>query len=424
MRRSNNRRQGSAEVAVIGAGPYGLSIAAHLAGQEVPYRIFGNPMSAWADQMPRGMHLKSEGFASSLADPDNQFTLAYYCQQEGLPYGATGHPVPLETFVSYGRAFQKRFAPNLENKMVMSVRQLPSGFELQLDDGEKAFAGKVVVAVGISRFAQIPAVLSAIPGNFVSHSSAHSNLESFRGRDVAIVGAGASALDLAALLHEAGASVQLIARRSVIRFHDPPQPQPRSVVDRILRPMTALGAGRQLYFYVNAPWLFRWLPERLRLDRVRKTLGPAPGWFIKDRVAGKVPFYLNSDITAARLQNGRVNLEVTDSAGGRRTLECDHVIAATGYRVDLQRLRFLDSETCAKISLTDGSPFLSSNFESSVPGLYFVGVAAANTFGPLMRFACGARFTARRISKHLARTSLGKAMIYDKTANLQTLEKI
>jgi thioredoxin reductase len=422
MPQANPQNANITDVVIVGAGPYGLSLAAHLGAKGVAHRIFGNPMSAWSDQMPKGMHLKSEGFASSLADPGNQFTLARYCNQEGLAYKDTGYPVPLETFVSYGRAFQRKFAPGLENKMVMSLKNSSGGFELELNDGEKVFAHKVVVAVGISQFAYVPATLSALPKGFVSHSSAHSALEGFKGRDIAVIGAGASALDLAALLHEAHASVQLIARRSVVRFHDPPQP--RSIVDRILRPTTAIGAGRQLYFYANAPWLFRYLPERVRLDRVRKTLGPAPGWFIKEKVVGKVPLHLGLDITAARLENGRVYLEAIDSTGNRKTLECDHVIAATGYRVDLQQLNFLDSKTLEKIKLTDRSPALSNNFESSMPDLYFVGVAAANTFGPVMRFACGAQFTAQRLSRYLARPGLGKSKISGDTANLRAPQKI
>jgi thioredoxin reductase len=372
--------------------------------------------------MPKGMRLKSDGFASSLADPESKFTLASYCQHEGLEYKDTGHPVPLETFVSYGLAFQKKFVPNLENRMVMSVRQPPAGFDLQLEDGEQVLARKVVVAVGISHFAHVPNSLSTLPAEFVSHSSAHSNLEAFKDRQIAVIGAGASALDLAALLHEAGASVQLIARSSTIRFHDPPQP--RSLADRILKPSTGLGAGMQLFFYVNAPLVFRQLPEELRLDRVRKTLGPAPGWFAKDQVVGKVSLNLGMDISSASVHNGRVSLQLIDGEKRQRTIDVDHVIAATGYQVDLQRLSFLDREMLGKIRVTDKSPALSSTFESSVPGLYFVGVVAANTFGPLMRFACGGRFTARRLSKHLADRARSMSALHENSKKEQAMERI
>lgn len=416
MSESNTLSTNMIEVAIIGAGPYGLSVAAYLAARNIPFRIFGDPMSAWARQMPKGMLLKSDGFASSLADPESQFTLGHYCRREGLPYQDTGLPVPLEVFVAYGMAFQKKFAPNLENKMVRSVRQSSAGFELSLEGDESLIARNVVVATGIGHFAYVPPVLSELPGEVVSHSSAHSDLQRFKGREVAVIGAGASALDLAALLYESGATVHVIARSSAIRFHDPPQA--RSFADRVLKPMTGLGAGMQMYFYSHAPLIFRWLPEKVRLDRVRKVLGPAPGWFIKERVVGRVPLHLGMNIRHARVENGRVKLVLTDTSETQRTLEVDHVIAATGYRVNLQRLKILAPELTTKICMTGTAPALSGNFESSVSGLYFVGVVAANTFGPLMRFAYGASFTARQVSVHLAKRIHSKALAKFRSANV------
>src|SRR5262249_32963611 len=144
---------------------------------------------------------------------------------------------------------------------------------------------------------------------------------------IIVVGAGASALDLAALLHQAGASVQLVARSCTIRFHDPCQ-YPRPLLQRMRHPMTGIGSGWKLFLCANAPWLFHRLPERKRIEFVKRTLGPAPGWFIKDEVVGKVPFNLAVSITHASVQDGRVNLLLTDRAGVQRTLTADHVIAA------------------------------------------------------------------------------------------------
>jgi lysine/ornithine N-monooxygenase len=409
------------DVVIIGAGPYGLSIAAHLRARGVSFRIFGKPMSTWSTQMPKGMRLKSEGFASSLSDPNSEFTLQDYCRQHGLQYSDTGLPVPLSVFVAYGLAFQKKFVPNLEDKLVVSVEPSAAGFELHLEDGEIVFARRVVFAVGITHFGHVPPILAALPEGSVSHSSAHSDLEGFRGRQIAVVGAGASALDLAALLHEAGASVQLVARATKIRFHDPPQP--RSLAERVRLPMTGIGPGWKLFFYVNAPLLFRKMSEPFRLEKVRKTLGPAPGWFVKDQVVGKVPLHLGFNITSASVQNGRISMELTDGAGVRQKLEVEHVIAATGYKVDLDRLSFLSPAIRNRIRSVDNAPELSANFESSVHGLYFVGTSAANTFGPLMRFAYGSRFAARRVSRHLARPSYGTAIFRQKTTGVQALER-
>jgi cation diffusion facilitator CzcD-associated flavoprotein CzcO len=390
-------------IAIVGAGPYGLSIAAHLNARAIPFRIFGSPMSVWATRMPRGMRLKSEGFASSLSDPESKFTLRDYCRQEGIPYSDIGDPVHLETFVAYGQAFQKRFVPNLEDRLVSSLRREGAGFELLLQDGGKIFARRVIIAVGITYFANVPAVLSTLQPGLVSHSSAHSDLTGFRGRRIAIVGAGASAIDLAGLLHAAGASVDLIARSSSIRFQDPPRP--RSWTERLRNPRTGIGSGLEMLFHAHLPHWFQRLPERIRLNRVRKILGPAPGWFSKDDVVGKVSFHLGREIAGARSEAGRVVLELTDRDGQQERVEADHVIAATGYQTDLHRIAFLDPQLRPQIRKTGAGPALSANFQSSLPGLYFVGLSAANSFGPLMRFAFGARFTARRLTRHLARVA-------------------
>lgn len=131
------------DVGIIGAGPYGLSIAAHLKARGVSFRSFGSPMHTWRMHMPKGMRLKSEGFASSLYDPDSTFTLANYCRQKGLPYADTGFPVALETFSDYGLEFQERFVPELENKLVTSLRRSTTGFRIDLDNGEVVAARRV-----------------------------------------------------------------------------------------------------------------------------------------------------------------------------------------------------------------------------------------------------------------------------------------
>src|SRR5215468_1894409 len=124
----------STEVAIIGAGPYGLSLAAHLRAGQIPHRIFGSPMDSWRHHMPLGMLLKSDGFASSLSDPQSSFTLAHFCAQQGIEYHPTDVPVRLESFIAYGLAFQKRFAPDLDTRLVHTLDRLSGGFRLQLED--------------------------------------------------------------------------------------------------------------------------------------------------------------------------------------------------------------------------------------------------------------------------------------------------
>lgn len=401
MRRGMN----NCDVAIVGAGPYGLSLAAHLKAAGVDFRIFGTPMEFWLNHMPKGMHLKSEGFASSLYDSGSKFTLEAYCKERGLPYSATGNPVPLEVFSSYGLEFQKRFVPELECQRVTLVQSSNVGFQVTLGNGEVCNARRVVVAVGLTYYEYMPPELAQLPEESVTHSSKHSALDQFKGSEVAIVGAGASALDLAALLHQAGASVRVIARGPKIRFHDPPNNRQPSWFDRLSAPVTGIGLGWKLYLCTNFPLVFRLMPVQFRLDKVRRILGPAPCWFIKEQVVGKVELNLGMKISAATVESGRVVLHLIDTAGATKTLSADHVIAATGYKPDLHRLTFLDSNIVSRIRCVDKTPVLSSSFESTVDNLYFVGITAANTFGPLLRFAYGAGFAAPRLSKHLKRTA-------------------
>jgi len=244
-----------------------------------------------------------------------------------------------------------------------------------------------------------------LPTEALTHSSRHSSLEEFKGREVAVIGAGASALDIAALLHEAGASVQLVARATKLKYHDPPDGKTPSWIQKLQAPVTGIGPGWKLWMCANLPLIFRLMPESFRLEKVRKVLGPAPCWFIKERVEGKVKFHLGATIHRATVQNGRVKVELSDTSGKNETIEADHIIAATGYKYDVRRIGFLDSEVISRLRLVGDTPHLSANFESSVKNLYFIGVTAANTFGPLLRFAFGAGFAAPRLSAHLVRTA-------------------
>lgn len=411
------------DVAVIGAGPYGLSIAAHLKAAGVDFRIFGNPMRFWLTHMPKGMRLKSEGFASSLYDPDCTYTLEVYCKEKGIAYAKMGLPVPLEVFASYGLEFQRRFVPELENKLVNSLRRSTEGFRIRLEDGEIIDARRVVMAIGLTHYKYIPPMLATLPEEFVTHSSRHNTVDQFNGREVAVVGAGASALDLAALLHQAGAHVQVVARKPVIRFHDPPERLEPSLIGRLRTPVTGIGPGWKLFLCTNAPLLFRQMPQKFRFDKVRRILGPAPCWFTKEQVVGKIALNVGVTITEAKIQNGRVSLHLADSAGTQKMLITDHIIAATGYKVDLRRLAFMDSDLQSGIKTVEHTPVLSSNFESSFPGLYFVGASAANTFGPLLRFAFGARFTARRLSRHLAKSADRKSILSESKANVEATDR-
>jgi thioredoxin reductase len=358
-------------------------------------------MESWRSHMPKGMLLKSEGFASSLYDPDSSFTLRHYCEEMNLPQYDLGNPVPLEVFTAYGLEFQKRLVPTLEQTDVTSVSRTSEGFELETADGQIVHARAVIVATGITHFSYVPPFLVDLPASHFSHSSLHHDLSSFRGKTVAVLGAGASAVDIAAILHEEGAQVQLVARRKEIAFHTKTK-EPRPLHRRLRYPRSGLGIGWSSRLCTDAPLLFHVMPQKFRFRFVRDHLGPAPGWFVRDKVVGKFPLHVGCKIQSAFIEDGKVHLKIVEKDGSNSELIVDHVISATGYQIAISRMRFLDEALRRLIHKVEDTPVLSSHFETSVPGLYMVGLASANSFGPLTRFAYGARFTAKRISKHVA----------------------
>jgi thioredoxin reductase len=350
------------------------------------------------------MMLKSDGFASNIYDPDGEFTLKQFCADRRIEYSDAGIPVTLEAFSAYGLAFKERMVPKLEDKVVVSVDRLPDGFRLRLDDGELVSTRHVVLAVGITHFEHVPAELAHLAPEYLTHSAFHRDLAPFKGRKVVVIGGGASASDLAGLLQESGAEVQLVARQKKLNFHNPPPGKARSWWQRIRNPQSGLGPGLRSWFFANWPSVFHRLPERFRLKAVRTHLGPSGGWFAKEKVLGRVPLLLGYTPESAEIQDGKVRLQLRSASGAHREILTEHIIAATGYKVDLARLAFLSTEIRSKLRAIEGTPVLSSTFESSVPGLYFVGIAAAHSFGPVMRFAFGAGFAARQITRAVSKS--------------------
>lgn len=390
-------------VCIIGAGPYGLAIAAHLRHVGVDFRIFGSPMRRWLTQMPKAMLLKSEGCASELPDPEGRFGLAQFCREDGRPYAEYGTPLSRETFAKYVLSFQQKLVPQVEDVLVSAVSKTDAGFEICLSSGAKLRSTQVIVASGLDQMERVPEQLAQLPSELCSHSSAHYDLSKFKGKEVVVIGGGQSGLEAAALLKEEGASVTLVVRAPAIAWNGVPSLARRSLYQRMRRPRTQLGHGLQLWVYDNIPQFFHYLPRQVRISRVKAALGPAGGWWLKDRVIGQMPILLSHQLQAAEARNGGVVLQLTDQNQKSKTLIAEHVIAATGYRFNFQNLPFLDQSLKAQIKHEEQMPQLSSDFESSVPGLYFTGLASANSFGPVMRFLAGTSFTARRISSHIAR---------------------
>ncbi|MDH6109689.1 cation diffusion facilitator CzcD-associated flavoprotein CzcO [Kitasatospora sp. MAP12-15] len=402
-------KQPDIPVTVVGAGPYGLATAAHLRARKVPLRVFGEPMDSWVARMPVGMFLKSTPRASSIAAPGPYGRLQDFRAEEGRPSGEDQHPVPIDEFIRYGQWFQQNQVPELERETVQRISYRQSGFTITLGSGETFGSRRVVLATGLGPYPYLPPVLEPLLADGrVSHSAHHPDLRVFAGRRVAVVGAGQSALESAALLHEAGAQPTLVARTRRLLFGEPPptdSPTDRPLPVRLVKPASPLGPGWSLVAFAHAPHAYRYLPQETRARLLHSVLGPSGAWWLRDRVDGRF-----AQLTGRSLQravadgsgsgsgDSSVRLELRGAAGHEEVLEVDHVLAATGYRVDVDRLELLDPALRRALTCTRGAPLLSAEFESSVPGLYFTGLSAAATFGPVLRFVCGTGFAARRIS--------------------------
>jgi FAD-dependent urate hydroxylase len=407
------RARDNSAVAIIGAGPYGLAVAAHLRAANVPIRIFGDALSFWRQNMPTGMKLRSPWTGTHIADPAHRLTLDDYYRQAGMDVPKL---LPVENFIGYGLWVQQQVAPDLDTRAVIRVEPLDGGFRLVLEDGDTFFAQRVVMAIGLLGHEHRPTQFDGLPRALVSHSCEHTDSERYRGKRVAVIGRGQSACESAALLHEAGADVKLICRGNLVWNADPVQ---RSLLRKVVR--TMLGnilippsqVGPFPHNWVNeAPGIIQHFPQEMRDRWNELNLRATAILWLRPRLKD-VPIDQGRTILAAKRDGDGIALTLDNA-----TKRFDHVLLATGYRIDVDKMGLLASKLREKIVRHGGVPVLNSGFESSVPGLHFVGAASVASFGPLLRFIAGSGFAARRITR-AARRGLGRA---NKTRNMAFAE--
>ena len=386
------------DVAIIGAGPYGLSLTAHLRTiKGLDVCTFGEPMCFWQRNMPTGMFLRSGWAASQIASPNESLTLEAFQTASGSPIS---RPLPLNRFIQYGLWYQRQAAPHLEQRKVFHVERHQNGFQLDLSDGETIFSRRVVVAAGIGQLAWRPREFEGIPPSLVSHTSEHRDLRPFDGKKVLVIGCGQSALESAALLHECGAEVEVVARAREIRWlggtvsntlH-----QGFGFLSSMLYAPTDVGpAGISLL--VARPNLVRPLPRPIKDWLRKRSIRPAGAEWLVERLQN-VPINVGRFIVSVAQVGEQVNVSFND--GSKRTV--DHVLLGTGYRMDVSKYEFLAPELIQAISRFEGYPKLQVGFESSVPGLHFVGAPALWSFGPLMQFVVGTHFVSRSLHRHIS----------------------
>lgn len=395
------------DVLVLGAGPYGLSAAAHLNACGLNVRVFGETMSFWDRHMPEGMCLRSPWEASQLSDPAKALTIDAF---QVAMHSPVSRPIPIQRFIAYGRWFQSRAVPNLEQRKVTEIEKDTPGFRVVLADGEVVRCRRVAIAGGIGPFAVRPQEFAGLPLDLASHSSEQRDLARFRGKKVVVIGGGQSALESAALLHERQAEVELIVRSSAVYWTwQRPWLHTFRPVGALLYAWPDVGPAF-ISHAVAKPSLYRSLPRRVQDSWRFKSLRPNGVGWLKPRL-GDVRISAGLGVLSALVRGNRVELKLSD--GSERSV--DHVLMATGYRVDVKKYQFLSASLRSALSLADGCPVLTRGFESSVPGLHFLGAPAMWSFGPLMRFVAGADFAARTLTKAVVRAH---AMVARPTAEV------
>jgi hypothetical protein len=352
-------------------------------------------MEFWANNMPKGMLLRSPREASNIADPTSAFTLEAY---EAAMEIAPAAPLPLDTFVQYGQWFQQQLRSELDTTSVASVNLDGNVFRIALENGESVTSRKVVVAAGVGPFNRKPAVFAKLGKQHASHCYEGTPISDLAGKRVAVIGAGQSALESAALLHEAGADVEIIARIENLRWigmhkwlH---QLGPLSSMMYSKHDIGPAGISR----LVATPNIVACIPLGMR-DKLRKrAVRSAGSRWLPARLAS-VKISTGRSINRAELIGDEVALTLDDGSSRR----VDHVLLGTGYDVDISRYSFLPSDLISKVRQMDGYPAVDSGFGSSVSGLHFIGAPAARSFGPLLYFVTGTDFTSKQLTSCMVR---------------------
>ncbi len=383
------------DVLILGAGPYGLAAGAHLrAIQGLDVRVFGEPMEFWKSHMPEGMLLRSPWAASHISDPATALTMDAFDHELGVRIPT---PIPLDRFVEYGLWFQRQAVPEIDRRRITRIERASQGFRVTLADGEQLQSQRVVVAAGIGSFARRPQPFEGLPPELVTHVSDQRDVRRFVGKRVAIIGAGQSALESAALIHEAGGEVEVIVRAPDVHWLGwRARLQKLGPIAKLLYSPFDIGPAG-VSRIVAVPDAVKYFPRSIQDAFRRRALRPAGARWLVDRFKA-IPISKGCFVESAVPSGSRLHLRLNDGS----SRDVDHALLGTGYRVDVTRYPFLPSELSQGLAQVNGFPTLTPGFESSIPGLHFLGAPSSWDFGPLMFFVCGTDYAARRLARHIA----------------------
>jgi cation diffusion facilitator CzcD-associated flavoprotein CzcO len=370
---------------VIGAGPYGVAVAARAIERGIDTLVVGHPMGFWTDHMPEGMFLRSG--ADWHLDASGVDTFEAFIEDRGLS-AAQIDPVPIAVFREYAAWFQTQKHVSVRDRLVTRVEHNGDTFVASLDDGTQTAANAVVIAPGVSHFRQFPEWATVLPEGVSAHTCDLVRFRELAGARVLVIGGRQSAYEWAALLGEHGAEqVDIVHRHATPRFERVSWKFVDPYLDATLsrrgwwRSLSATEQGEiaQRFWEVGRLRLEWWLKPRLSDERIRSWPGTR---VVESSVTGSGP------------------VSVTLSSGDSLTF--DYLIFATGYQADFARIPYL-AEVAASLDVIDGFPVLDDAFQSSIAGLYITGFASTRDFGPFFGFTKGCPAAASIIVDDLLR---------------------
>jgi len=383
------RRPGSPAVdttlLVIGAGPFGLAMAVQAQELGIDHVVVGQPMSFWREHMPTGMVLRS-GCEWHLG-PTERDTFERFLDTRGQTPSDV-EPLPLDLYLEYAEWFEAMKGIRARSSRVTRLEQRDGRFAARLDDGTELTAEQALLALGFAPFAHIPDDLTVlVPAERSSHTRDCVAPDRFAGQRVLIVGGRQSAFESAALLAEAGAAAVHVCHR-----HETPAfvASDWSWVEPLLQRI-----GNEPGWYRAMPDAERaalntrfWSEGRLKLE---PWLGPRVHH--ESITIRPETVVLGSELTSTSV---RVRLDTGDN------VEFDHVLFATGYKVDLKRVSFMSAgNLLQRIQRRDGYPVLDDSLQTTVPGLFVTSLPAAREFGPFFAFTAAVRASARIVGRAL-----------------------
>jgi cation diffusion facilitator CzcD-associated flavoprotein CzcO len=377
------------DLLIIGAGPFGLSMAAYAKYHHIDHLVVGRPMDFWKSNMPKGMFLRS-GLDWHL-DPLETHTLEKYLQSKKIPPDAV-EPIPVDFYLDYVQWFmeQKGLDPleDFVKKLDWSYRkQRP--FEATLEKGETIRADNVLLAIGFRYFKHIPEELARIvPEGFFSHTCDLIEFESLKGKRCLIIGGRQSAFEWAALIHEAGAaSVNVSHRQETPAFTKSDWSWTEQMIKGLDKdPGSFRNLSPEKREEINQRF---WAEGRLKLEP----------WLWPRINKETVKIWPKTQVVKCDKLPAK-DLEITLSGG--QTFAVDHVVFATGYKVDMGNVPFLaGGNILDQLKTKDGFPVLDEHFQTNIPGLFATSMPATRDFGAFFAFTVSVNASAKIIGSYI-----------------------